>query len=147
MKCDKCGNWNEPDTRHSTICGTVLAQKKKCTQGLTSPPTLEDCPWCPRPGVGSCPKTQVEPTLKQSGGIEPFAIAGVYSSHANINVADTKGRIKIWITDQDSMNGTRLHGENILNDKPDLTHGNRIGIGDVEMKPILLPGRQGRRHV
>ena len=241
-----------------------MSQKRKCSQGHTIPPTLEECPWCPKPSLGARPKTQVEPTIQmndtndslpfsragggrkgtmvvspdslpsgggglgapvstprpvpQGGGggiargkrtivvgpgqqgmgapaplpsslpssgsgtgvsvagaspLAGFLVSfsmdangvfwplrmgrtrlgaspdsdiqlshpGISGSHANITIRDNKGRIKIWLTDQDSMNGTRLNGESIFNEKPDLTHGDRIGIGDVEMQLILLPGR------
>jgi hypothetical protein len=32
-----------------------------------------------------------------------------------------------------------VNGDSIFNEKPDLTHGDVIGIGDVDMKIILLP--------
>jgi hypothetical protein len=68
-----------------------------------------------------------------------LTLEGISSQHANINVHDNKGQLKIWITDQDSMNGTRVNGDSIFNEKPDLSHGDVIGIGDVDMKIILLP--------
>ncbi len=58
--------------------------------------------------------------------------------HALLNIRDNKGSAKIWITDNNSMNGTAVNGEDIFNEKPDLSGGDVIRVGSVEMKLVLL---------
>ena len=64
----------------------------------------------------------------------------ISTHHAVISAHDHQGGVKLWITDQDSVNGTRLNGEPIFNQRPDLAHGDRIGIGTVELQVVLIPG-------
>ena len=66
---------------------------------------------------------------------------GVSGSHAEIMVRANPetGKPKIWVTDQNSTNGTQLNGADIFTDRPDLAHGDIVGISNVELMVILLP--------
>jgi len=62
----------------------------------------------------------------------------VSSDHMVINSRDNKGKIKIWCTDSNSVNGTKLNGEDIFNERPDLKHGDVVGIGPFELQLVLV---------
>jgi len=64
--------------------------------------------------------------------------ADVSGVHAMINVRDNKGSSKIWLSDNNSMNGTALNGDDIFNERPDLSTGDVIKIGAIEMRLVLL---------
>ncbi len=62
----------------------------------------------------------------------------VSGEHAFINIRKGKAGPKIWLSDNNSMNGTMLDGEDIFNERPDLVMNSVIQIGAVEMRLILL---------
>jgi hypothetical protein len=62
-------------------------------------------------------------------------ISGV---HAMVNIRSNKDVLKIWISDNNSMNGTSVNGDDIFNDRPDLNAGDLIQIGGIEMKVVLV---------
>jgi len=62
----------------------------------------------------------------------------VSGDHMVINSRDSKGKTRIWCTDSNSVNGTSLNGEDIFNDRPDLKHGDVIGVGPVELVLVLV---------
>ena len=62
----------------------------------------------------------------------------ISGQHAFIHVRKKGDANKVWISDQDSMNGTMLNGEDICTDKPTLSSGDVVTIGDVEMRVVLL---------
>ncbi len=66
---------------------------------------------------------------------------GVSTIHAEVMVRlDKKAGIpKIWVTDKNSMNGTTYNGDDIFNEDHVLSHGDIVGISDVELMVILLP--------
>jgi len=66
---------------------------------------------------------------------------GVSSIHAEVMVRNNKttGTPKIWVTDKNSVNGTTYNGDDIFNEDRDLTHGDIVGISNVELMVILLP--------
>lgn len=68
-----------------------------------------------------------------------LAADGVSTKHAEVMVRDNKGVPRIWITDNNSTNGTSLNGEDIFTDRPPLDHGDSLGISGVTLKVILLP--------
>ena len=65
--------------------------------------------------------------------------AGVSTNHAEVMVRDNRGTPKIWITDSNSTNGTTLNGDDIFTERPDIKHGDTVGISEVELTVILLP--------
>jgi len=74
------------------------------------------------------------------GGDNEIVLASpeVSGQHAFINVRKGKDGPKIWLSDNNSMNGTMLDGEDIFNERPDLTTDSVVKIGAVEMRLILL---------
>jgi len=62
----------------------------------------------------------------------------VSGQHAFINVRKGKDGPKIWLSDNNSMNGTMLDGEDIFNERPDLVTDSVVKIGAVEMRLVLL---------
>jgi hypothetical protein len=58
--------------------------------------------------------------------------------HAMINIRSNKKTPKIWISDNNSMNGTAINGEDIFNERPDVNAGDVIQIGGIEMRLVLV---------
>ena len=58
--------------------------------------------------------------------------------HAMINIRSNKKTQKIWISDNNSMNGTAINGEDIFNERPDVNAGDVIQIGGIEMRLVLV---------
>jgi pSer/pThr/pTyr-binding forkhead associated (FHA) protein len=64
---------------------------------------------------------------------------GLSGKHCEIMVREQAGRMKIWLTDSNSTNGTRRNGEDIFTERPDLANHDIIGVGDVDLMLILIP--------
>ena len=62
----------------------------------------------------------------------------ISGDHVVINSRANKGATKIWCTDSNSVNGTKLNGDDIFNDRPDLKHGDVLGIGPFELTLVLV---------
>lgn len=58
--------------------------------------------------------------------------------HAMLNIRSNKETAKIWISDNNSMNGTAINGEDIFNERPDVNAGDVIQIGGIEMRLVLV---------
>ena len=71
-----------------------------------------------------------------------LARAGVSGRHAEIMVRDNRGVPKIWLTDNNSTNGTKLNGDDIFTDRPEMAHGDEIGIGGLAFTFMALPTRK-----
>ena len=67
------------------------------------------------------------------------AAAGVSGRHAEIMVRDNKGSVKIWVSDNNSTNGTKLNGSDIFTDRPDLSNGDQVSIADISFMFVALP--------
>jgi hypothetical protein len=67
-----------------------------------------------------------------------FVNQEISSSHSVIMVREKADKLKLYLTDENSMNGTLLNGEDIANDKPDLKNGDEITIGPIVMKIFML---------
>ena len=68
-----------------------------------------------------------------------LAAPGVSSRHAEVMVRDNRGAPKIWVSDNNSTNGTQLNGADIFTERPDLSHGDQIAIAGVEFLFVALP--------
>ncbi len=68
-----------------------------------------------------------------------IAAPGVSGRHAEVMVRDNKGVPKIWVSDNNSTNGTQLNGSDIFTDRPDLTNGAQVSIAGVEFVFVALP--------
>ena len=62
----------------------------------------------------------------------------ISASHARIIVRDKDGTPKVWCEDCGSANGTRLNGEDIYNERPDLASADVLKVGPIELKLLLL---------
>jgi hypothetical protein len=58
--------------------------------------------------------------------------------HAMLNIRSNKKTSKIWISDNNSMNGTAINDEDIFNERPDVKAGDLIQIGGIEMRLVLV---------
>ena len=67
-----------------------------------------------------------------------LAFPEVSGAHAQINVRDNKGVPKIWLSDNNTTNGTKLNGDDIFTNRPDLSNKDKIGIGPLEMRVVLF---------
>ena len=63
---------------------------------------------------------------------------GVSGSHAKITIRSTTRETRMYIRDNDSMNGTLVNGEEIFNEQPSLINGDQIHIGPVVLSVLLL---------
>jgi pSer/pThr/pTyr-binding forkhead associated (FHA) protein len=70
-----------------------------------------------------------------------LARPGVSTRHAEVMVRDNKGVPKIWLSDNNSTNGTKLNGEDIFTERPDLHHGDEVTIAGLVFTFIALPNR------
>ncbi len=64
--------------------------------------------------------------------------ARVSGAHARILVHHDEARPKIWAEDCGSANGTLLNGKGIFNNRPDLSSGDVLTVGPIELKLLLL---------
>lgn len=74
-----------------------------------------------------------------------LGVAGVSGRHAEVMVRDNDGKPKIWLSDSNSTNGTRLNGADIFTDRPDLSHGDVVSISGIELTVVFLPSYAGPR--
>jgi pSer/pThr/pTyr-binding forkhead associated (FHA) protein len=87
-------------------------------------------PWPIRYGrtsIGSDPGSEV---------FLPFP--GISTRHAEVMVRDNQGSPKIWVSDCNSTNGTKLDGADIFTDRPDLYHGAIITVSGIDLLFISI---------
>lgn len=69
----------------------------------------------------------------------PLQGKDISGRHAHVMVRRDAGTTKVWITDNDSTNGTRVNGEEIFDEKRKLGHGDRISISGMSLLVLMLP--------
>jgi hypothetical protein len=80
-----------------------------------------------RTRIGSGPDNDVQLSHPQISG-----------SHAMVLVRAKQGEPKVWCEDCGSSNGTLLNGQDIFNSRPDLSSGDVLQVGPIELKLLVL---------
>ena len=83
-----------------------------------------------RISIGSLPSNDIVLT---NGGI-----SGI---HAKLAIRSTADETRLYIRDQESMNGTQVNGQEIFNEQPNLFNNDTIQIGPVTLHLLLIDER------
>ena len=67
-----------------------------------------------------------------------LAYPTVSALHARIVIRRTPDELRIYIKDQESMNGTKVNDVEIFNENPILRNGDKITIGNIDLHLLLI---------